>query len=306
MEKKFKGTLLGLAVGDALGGPLEFMSNNQIQIKHGTVSSMIGGGWLNLRPGQYTEDTILMMAIAESLIEYKEPKPEEIIQRYQNWARTNPKDISNLTKSVLMYIREGGKLQDAARKAYEELPRQSDPNDILPWCVPLALLYFQEPEKLMQFTLKTAMLTHYDKKVASGAVVVNLIIARILNGETDRKKILAQVSQLLDDNECGVYNILPDVAGKTVDDLRPSARMQDTLETAIWGWLKTKSFQEAIVTVINAGGDADTIGAVTGAIAGAYYGEEAIPADWLKFLEDKNIIAGLAKRLFKLVSKHDA
>jgi ADP-ribosyl-[dinitrogen reductase] hydrolase len=303
MENKFKGTLLGLAVGDALGGPLEFMSNSQVQIKHGTVNNMIGGGWLQLRPGQYTEDTVLTLSLTESLLEHKQLNIEDITKRYLAWYRTNPKDGGPITKAVFAYVAEGTPIEEAAKKAYEELTVQMDNNDCLVRCIPLALLYFQDPEKLIQQTLKAAMLTHYDKKLASGAVVVNLILSRILNGEMDRSKIMQQVSQLLDDNEAGAYNVLPDVASKKITELRTTSRMQDTLETALWGWWKTKSCQEAIVTVINLGGDTDTIAAITGALTGAYYGEENIPVEWLKSLEDKNIIANLGKRLFKLVSQ---
>jgi ADP-ribosyl-[dinitrogen reductase] hydrolase len=304
MESKFKGALLGLAVGDALGGPLEFMWSNQIQIQHGTVNSMIGGGWLYLRPGQYTEDTILTLALTESLIENKGVNTEDVVKRYLAWHRKSPKDGGPITKAVLALIQEGTKIEDAARKVHEDLTVQNDNNDVLLRCVPLALLYFQSPEKLMQETLRVAMLTHYDKKLASAPVAFNLIVSRILNGETDRKKILQQVSQLLDDNEIGVYNVLPDVGTKKREELRTTSSTQDTFETALWGWLKTKNYPEAVTTLINLGGDADTIGAATGALNGCYYGEEGIPDEWLKALEDKNIIANLGKRLFKLTSPH--
>ncbi len=302
MENKCKGTLLGLATGDALGGPLEFMSVSQLQIKHGTVNGMIGGGWLNLRPGQYTEDTILMMGMAESLIEHKQLNLDDVAKRCLAWYRTNPKDGGTITKAVLAAWQEGVKIEDAARKINEEVTTQSDNNDGIIRCIPLSLLYFQDMEKLMQETLRAAMLTHYDKKTASAAVAVNLLISRMLQGESDRKKILQQVGQLLDDNELGIYNVLPDVSSKKKDDLRCSPRLQDTLEASLWGWFKAKNFQDAMVTVVNLGDDADTIGALTGALNGAYFGEESIPADWLKTLEDKNIIANLGRRLYKLAT----
>lgn len=302
MENKCKGTLLGLAVGDALGGPLEFMSVSQLQIKHGTVNSMIGGGWLNLRPGQYTEDTILMIAVAESLLEHKQLNLDDVASRWLSWYRTNPKDGGTITKAVLAAWQDGVKKEDAARKIHEEIAFQNDNNDAITRAIPLAILYFQDIDKLMQETMRLASLTHYDKKAASAAVAVNLLISRMLQGETDRKKVWQQVSQLLDENDFGIYNVLPDVASKKKDELRPSVRLQDTLETALWGWFKGKNFQDSLVTIINLGDDADTIGAITGALNGACYGEENIPGEWLKTLEDKNIIANLGRRLFKLAS----
>ena len=298
MQNKFKGALLGLAVGDALGGPLSFMSASQIQIKHGVVSDMIGGGWLNLRVGQYTDDTILMSSTAESLLERNDFSKEDLVERYLAWYRTDPKDIGQTTRSVLALVEQKkGNVEQASEQIWKELAGKSDDNDLLPRCLPLALFYPNQPEILVPKTFEAAKMTHFDKKIASGPVALNLVIARILNGETDRKKILEQVSQLLDDNESGVYNILPEVGFKKKDDFKQSSRMQDTLEIALWCWLKTKTYKDAVITAVNLGGDSDTSGAITGALAGAYYGEEQIPETWLGKLEDKNIIAGLGRKL---------
>lgn len=303
MKEKFRATLLGLAVGDAMGGPLEFMSVNQIQIKHGTVTSMIGGGWLQLRPGQYTDDTTLMMATAESLSEHRQVNLEDLSKRYLKWYQSDPQAIGQITRATLGLMHEGAGIEEAAAKADAELSADNDDSDPLPRCVPLALLYCASPERLMKETARVAKLTHYNKKVISAAVTLNLVLSRILNGETERQKIFSQVAQLLDENELGLYNMLPDIAGKKEEDLRTSSRVQDTLETALWTlWMK-KNYRECIATVINLGGDTDTIAAITGALAGAYYGEQGIPAEWLKHLEDKNIIAGLAGRLYKIMAE---
>ena len=303
MQSKFKATLLGAAVGNAMGGPLAFMSANQIQIKHGVVGDMIGGGWLHLRPGQYTGDIVLVTATTETLIAKRRFDNADALERYLFWYNTNPKDIGQTTRAVLAAIvEEKTELGQAAAKVYRELTSKGEDNDFLPRCLPLALLHYQDHDQLIVETFKAAQMTHYDKKTASGAVALNLILARILNGEQDRRKIVEQVLTILDDNDHGVYNVLPEVGFKKKEELQPTTRMQDTLEIALWCWWKTKSYREAIITAINLGGDSDTIGAITGAIVGAYYGEEQIPPQWLSCLEDKNIIAGLARRLAKLVA----
>lgn len=291
---------MGLATGDAMGGPLEFMSTNQVQIKHGRVTSMIGGGWLQLRSGQYTGNTLLMMAMAENLIEHRDLDIGDLSARYLKWHRTNPRDIGPVTRAALALIHEGENIETAAARADTEMSGESDDNDPLPRCVPLTLLYYHSPEILMQKTVQAVTLTHRNKKVISAAVTLNLILSRILNGESERDKIFAQVANLLDENELGIYNMLPDVSGKKEESLRSSSRVQDTLETAVWAVWKKKNYRDAIVTVINLGGAAGTIGAVTGALAGACYGEGNIPPAWLQALEDKNIIAGFAGRIAKL------
>jgi len=300
MQNKFCGTLTGFAIGDALGGPLEFMSANQIQIKHGVVQSMIGGGWQDLRPGQGTDDTALMCATAESLIEHKAIKPDALVQQYLRWYRTNPRDIAPTTREVFAAVEKGLSIEAASQKQIQDRPGQQEDNDFLSRCLPLSLLYFADPSKLMINTMKLAQMTHAEPKIASGAVALNLLISRILQGESDKKTILSQVMQLLDDNEAGVYNVLPDVMSKKKEMLRVGQRMQDTLETSIWGWYKAKNFKDGLITVINLGGDADTIGAISAAILGAYYGEDQIPQEWLAELEDKNIISGLGRKLYKI------
>ena len=303
MQSKFKATLLGAAVGNAMGGPLSFMSDNQIQIKHGVVSEMIGGGWLNLRPGQYTGDIILLIATTETLIEKGRFDAEDALERYLLWNNTNPRDIGQTTRSVLATIvEEKAELGQAAAKVYRELTSKGEDNDFLPRCIPLALMHYNDHDQLIIETLKAAQMTHYNKKTTSGAVALNLLLARILNGEQHRPKIVSQVMTILDENDYGVYNVLPEIDLKKKEELQPTSRMQDTLEIALWCWRKTNSYREAIVTAINLGGNSDTIGAVIGAIAGAYYGEEQIPSQWLSRLEDKNIIASLARRLAKLVA----
>ncbi len=300
MLNKFRGSLLGLAVGDAIGGPLEFMSANQILIKHGVVETMIGGGWQNLRPGQYTDDTFLMIATSESLIEEKKVDVVNLTAHYLKWFHTNPRDIGTTTRPVLSHVDAGLSIKEASLRYHQELPGKNEDNDFLPRCVPLSLLYFSEPNELIKQTFEVAQLTHFDPKIASGAVLLNLILSRIFNGETDKKIILSQVNQLLDDNEFGVYNVMPEILQKKKESLRVSTRMQDTIETAMWFWYKSKNFKDSIIPAINMGGDSDTIGAVIGALTGAYYGEESIPEEWLQRLEDKNIISNLGKKLHKI------
>src|SRR4028119_1585759 len=96
-----RGCLLGLAVGDALGGPVEFMDAKAIEKKHGLVTEMIGGGWLNLRAGDYTDDTQMALCIAESLVETGDFSADDIAARFVAWLKSNPPDVGNHTRQVL-------------------------------------------------------------------------------------------------------------------------------------------------------------------------------------------------------------
>ena len=306
MKDRFCSALVGVAVGDALGGPLRFMSANQIQIKHGEVSSFLSGGLVNLRAGQYTGNTALMMITAESFIENGDIAPDDLMKGYLKWYHSNPQNIGQITRGVLALMEMGTSLNEAARQYDENGAGRVEDCDFLLRCVPYALSYFDDMEKMMSQTFAAAKLTHYDRKMASGAVVLNLIVGRILNGETDKKKIMDQVQLLLDENEVGVYNVLPEFCHKKKHEMRTGSRMQDVLETALWCWYKTRDFRSALVTAVNLGGDTSTIAAVTGAIAGVYYGLDGIPREWLVGVEDKNILSGMGKRIYRMVSEKGA
>ena len=100
-NKKVLGSLLGVAIGDALGGPLEFMTAEEIQAQHGTVREMIGGGWLNLAPGEITDDTQMTLCVAEGIVKNPQYPFVEIGKKFVEWYDSNPKDIGNCCRAVI-------------------------------------------------------------------------------------------------------------------------------------------------------------------------------------------------------------
>ncbi len=108
-----RGCLLGLACGDALGGPLEFMDEREIQRAYGTVRDFIGGGWLSLRPGETTDDTAMALDLTRSLAVSGRVDPDDIVSRWVRWMQSNPKDIGSATREALGYIADGVSWQDA-------------------------------------------------------------------------------------------------------------------------------------------------------------------------------------------------
>ena len=111
LKDKIAGALYGVAVGDALGGPLEFMTAEQIAQRHGLVTEMIGGGWLSLRPGETTDDTAMTMAVAEGIMEFPDAPCEAIGRRFIAWANSGPKDIGGTCRSgISMAMRKAQEL----------------------------------------------------------------------------------------------------------------------------------------------------------------------------------------------------
>lgn len=301
MIDKFEGCLLGLAVGDALGAPLEFLTRDQIQIRHATVTEMIGGGLLDVRPGETTDDTAMVTALAESLVAKKGFDPADVIERYLRWFRTGPKDMGSTIRAALRHVDDGGNWKEAAARAQEIVRGETAGNGTMMRCAPLGLLHHRDLKAVIRDCAAEAKLTHLDPRAGAGSAAVGVCVALAL-AEADRKRLLDRAFEVLEENPDGVPNLLPDVSTKREGELRPESSVVDTLEVALWHFLRAKSFEECLVKVVNAGGDADTIGAIAGAIGGAYWGVGAIPARWLRTIQERTTLKGLARELHALAT----
>ena len=297
---KYQGCLIGLAVGDALGGPLEFMSREQILIKHGEVREMIGGGWLHLRPGEFTDDTEMMLCLAESLVDKKVFDREDVSRRYLEWFRTQPRDIGNITRAALSALDQGVSIDEASRNAHELSGYKSAGNATVMRAAPIGLLYQRDHKALVEACLQDALLTHYDKKAGIGSVTLCLLISEFLGGEKDKSLALRRATDFLEGGEGGLFSVLPNFEYVEEGELKSSAYVVDTLSVSLYHFLKTKSFEQCLVKVVNMGGDSDTAGAVSGAVAGAYYGLSGIPRRWSEKIKDRGFIAHMARRLYEV------
>jgi ADP-ribosyl-[dinitrogen reductase] hydrolase len=302
---KFEGCLVGLAVGDALGAPLEFLSRDQIQIRHGTVTEMIGGGWLDVRPGETTDDTAMAAALAESLVAKRDFDPEDVLARYLAWYRTNPKDIGSTIRAALRWVDNGGDWREAAHRAAEIVRDMTAGNGAMMRCAPLALLRFRDPALLVHDVVVDARLTHEDPRAAGGSAALAACVAVALV-EKDRRKVLDGAFEILEGQGRLVPNLLPDVANRRVEHLRPESYVVDTLEVALWHFLHAGSFEECLVRTVNLGGDADTIGACAGALAGAYWGLAAIPTRWARAIQERSTLRALARDLYSAATGEPA
>ncbi|MBI4613113.1 MAG: ADP-ribosylglycohydrolase family protein [Planctomycetes bacterium] len=296
---RIRGTLLGLAAGEALGAPLEFMSPNQIQIKHATVVEMVGGGWLGLRPGEGSDDTAMALALASSLVEKKGLDVADVVSRYLAWYRKGPKGIANTVRAALAYAEQGLAPGEASRRVWEESGESADDNGAIARAAPLGVYYHRDTRVLLRAAMEEARITHHDPRAGSGSASLALLLAGILGGAPDRKALVDAANATLIENEEGVQAILPDVGAKTVADLRPTENIVDTIETALVCFLKTSSFRDCLVTAVNLGGSSATVGAVAGSLAGCWYGADAIPASWLSVLADRNRIEQITRQLAK-------
>ncbi len=296
---RFQGCLLGLAVGDALGGPLEFMTADDILGKYGApVREMVGGGWLSLRPGEYTDDTQMTQCIAESLVERRVFDMADVARRFVAWYDSHPKDIGNITRLALQALKQGTPWQEAGRLAHQQTGGRSAGNGSVMRCAPLALYGWRDYEQLIADSVASSRVTHWDDLACYGAAALNLIVAELLHGR--RQGAVEEAIEALGASSPAVTQRLAEAAGKRRADLRPTGFVLDTLEAAVWCWQRAGDFEEALVAAVNLGGDADTIGAVCGALAGADFGLTGIPPRWLDVLEGRTHLAHLAQALYRL------
>ena len=274
---KIRGALYGVAIGDALGGALEFMSTDEINKQYGgVVTEMIGGGWLNLVPGETTDDTAMTLAVCEGIIENQTAPVEAIGRRFIAWVDTQPKDIGMTCARAIHIAREnlsegmspGSAWAEAAQAVARENGHLSGGNGALMRTIGTALAYDDE-EARARYTVQIAEMTHYDD-------ISSDICARYTNA----------VAQFIKGDRARGQRALEAMAANYgfTDRPIPSGWVKDSMECAYASFVKEPGFEKTLITAVNMGGDADTIGAITGGLAGAYYGFDAIPRRWIETL----------------------
>lgn len=291
MQEKFSGTLLGLAVGDALGGPVEFKSSSEIKKSfNGPLKEMVGGGWLKLKPGEYTDDTAMMLCIAESLVENKDYNPDDIAQRFVGWYKTDPKDIGGTTRRALAKIARGVSWKKAGNKTRPT-------NGSVMRCAPIGLMFAFNQEKLVETSTESSAITHAHQDSVLSCVLINVMIANLVQA-VDKEKALGEARGVVGDIKSSF------VRNMHLFRHHAEGSAVHTALVAISSLLRADTFEEAVVHAVNLGGDADTVGAVTGALAGAYWGALAIPERWFSKLNPYTAlqVVELGNRLFELAT----
>ncbi len=266
-----RGCAVGAAIGDALGMPLEARSPRPL---HHLLREMVSG---RLPAGSFTDDTEMALALAESLLARRPLDPADLGRRFVAWADTGPDDIGVHTYRVLARLRRG-ESWDTAAEAVQEMNRASAPNGSLMRCWPVALAHWDDPDALTHDSALQSRVTHAHADCLAACVFANTLIAALLRGTAPAEGIGEALATVpLPD---ALRAVVEGAANRRREELPNSGWVRHTLESALWGLLTTGSFEDALVQVVNLGGDADSAGAVAGALAGAAYGLEAIPARW--------------------------
>ncbi len=293
-----RGTLLGLACGDALGRPLEFQSAAGIERRYGRVDEMLADGTHGQPAGTVTDDTDLAMCLARSLVACGGFDGADVAERFVGWWESGPFDIGMMTRDAIAEFDGGTSWREAGRRVWEGRAEGSNAgNGSVMRCAPHALAFVDAPaDRLAEVSRRSSAITHADPRCTAGCVLLNLTIAGLVRGdEAPLAAALAHVGSEAPDELLEALEPVPDAIDAA--ELQSSGYVVHTLQTALHDALTAESAEEAIVTAANRGGDADTVAAVTGALAGARFGAGALPARWLEALEVTARLERLADEL---------
>ena len=291
------GVLLGLACGDALGRPVEFRSATAIADEYGTVTEMLGHGTHGQPAGTVTDDTDLALCIARSLAEQEAFDGEDIADRFHEWYESGPFDIGLMTADAIREYASGTSWRDAGRGVWQHRAEGSNAgNGSVMRCAPHAVAFTDDPGTLVEVSQQSSAITHYDPRCTYGCAILNCTIAGYLRGENDPlTDALNRVEDDAPDELINTLRLVPDQTDET--QLSNSGYVVHTLQTALHDAQVAESAENAIVTAVNRGGDTDTLGAVTGALAGARFGYESLPERWLNTIEYREDLERLANVL---------
>ncbi len=291
-----EGVLLGLASGDALGRPVEFRSGDRIAAEYGTLTEMVGDGTWGQPAGTTTDDTALALRLARSLVDRGTFDPADVADRFVEWYDTDPFDVGRMTALAIRNLDRGVPWDEAGRDVWESQPEgQNAGNGSVMRCPPLAVPYADDPDRLVTVSRQSSRITHADPRCTWGCAVLNLTVARLLTGETD--PLTGAIEAVRDDAPDELVAAVQAVADGTVEELRTTGYVIDTLQTGLHDGLAADDATEAIVTAVNRGGDTDTVGAVAGAVAGARFGAADLPDRWVEALDRRDELIAVARRL---------
>ena len=296
-QHRFRGCLLGLAVGDAVGTTVEFRPRGSFP----PITDMMGGGPFDLNPGQWTDDTSLALCLAESLIDRQGFDARDQMERYVRWYRTGHLsstgqcfDIGNATASALRAFEQTGEPNSGSTDV------RSAGNGSLMRLAPIPLFFYSDTEQAIHYAGESSRTTHGAPECIDACRLFALMLAKALAGKSKDDILFGQ-----DNVQLKLVNKIHAIAAgeyanKTEDQIRGTGYVVESLEAALWCFHQTDSFRDAILKAVNLGDDADTTAAVCGQIAGAHYGEDGIPAAWLAQLCMRDKILVFADRLTKL------
>jgi ADP-ribosyl-[dinitrogen reductase] hydrolase len=301
--ERYRGCLLGLAVGDAVGTTLEF----ELPGTFTPIDDMVGGGSFRLNPGQWTDDTAMALCLAESLIEQEGFVPVHQLEKYLQWFREGHLSstgrcfgVGNTVYSALRRFEQTGAPYCGSRDP------KSAGNGSLMRLAPVPLFFAQNPKAAIEKSADSSRTTHGARTAVDACRYMAALLVGAVHG-TSREELLSSHYSPIPGywEENPLVDEIDEIAAGSFKHRQPPeieglGYVVKSLEAALWAFYHSQSFKEGCLLAVNLGDDADTTGAVYGQLAGAFYGEQGIPKPWRDKLVYRTLIESFADRLFSI------
>ncbi|WP_392890565.1 ADP-ribosylglycohydrolase family protein [Pseudomonas migulae] len=294
LTERYRGALLGLACGDAVGTTVEFQPRGSFR----PLTDMVGGGPFNLKPGQWTDDTSMALCLAESLLSKNGFDATDQMGRYLNWWQWGYLSSTGDCFDIGMTVSDA---LDRYQRTGEPFAGSTDPysagNGSLMRLVPVVLYYFPDHERIRVFSANSSRTTHGAPEAVECCQLFAEMICNALHGAAKADLLPVPATTWREPKVAAIAR--GDYLDKPESAIRGSGYCVASLEAALWCFHHTDSFEAAILKAANLGDDADTTAAIAGQLAGAFYGVQAIPNGWLQRLHMREDIEAYADRLLQ-------
>lgn len=298
MAERVEGSCLGLALGDALGAPFEFLRANNVP----DPIPAFERPWLDLPPGSTTDETAMARNLMRSLVERGGFDPIDLVKRHLAWFRSDPPDVGTNIARVLRRVERSEDASAVARAVWEERgPEVSAGNGSVMYCAPLGVAYANRPQRLFELAPALSALTHFDGRCRTAVLAVTLCVAALVRGE-GAEYAAREALSAVEAHEGGeeLEFLVEAVGGSRAIDGPDQGFCLFTAGVALQALVRGGDAEAELRRVVSLGGDADTNAAVAGALLGAREGVHGLPSVWLERLLDRDAIAAEARGLVPL------
>ncbi|SDW21871.1 ADP-ribosylglycohydrolase family protein [Paenibacillus sp. CF384] len=303
MINRFQGSLIGLAIGDAIGTTVEFKEPGTFS----EVTEMNGGGAFDLPKGSWTDDTSMAICLSESLILKKQFDPVDQMHRYVKWYRTGHLsstgecfDIGNATVEALRRFERTGEPFSGSEDAY------TAGNGSIMRLAPVPLFFANDLYEVAKWSGISSRTTHSAKECVDACRLLGVMIAAAAKGMNKANLLHPEAFNNLWEHDPLAPKINEVYKGSykrlQPPDIQGSGYVVKSLEAALWAFYHGENFEEGVLCAVNLGNDADTTGAVYGQLAGAFYGLESMPKRWVEPLALKDLILDYALQLHQSIN----
>jgi ADP-ribosylglycohydrolase len=299
--RRYRGCLIGLAVGDALGVSVESLSIGQFK----PITDMLGGGRFNLKQGEWSDATALALCVAESLVEAREFNGLDIMNRFLRWRNDGHLSCNGKCIGIEYTVSRALEVfEQTGNPEFEKLNPYSADNTSLVRVAPKAMFYRKNHEAAIRFAEKNSFLTHGSKTAADACIYFAEILIGALSGFNKNMLLSDLYPPIQDLLKQGKLQPAIELIAKGSFKRRfpPSIKstnyVVDSLEAALWAFYRSADFKEGALMLANLGDDASTACAIYGQLAGAFYGISDLPIEWTEKLSMKQKIEEFATQIF--------